>query len=77
MILLILLIWIRCSLDMPAGLEIALDCVVDCNYLYKHKMVIISTPKQAFDELRPGFEGVTHCYFSMDTYAFPKGVLNY
>ncbi len=65
--------------DAGGGLEIALDCVGDCQYLYEHKVVIFSAPKQAFDEFRPGFEGVTQGCFNMDTYdsnASPKGVLN-
>ena len=28
------------------GLEIALDCVVDCKYFYKHKAVMFRAPKQ-------------------------------
>ncbi len=31
--------------------------------------VIFSTPKQAFGELRPGFEGATQGCFNKDTYA--------
>jgi len=27
-----------------------------------------TTPKQAFDELRPGFEGATLYFINMDTY---------
>ncbi len=60
---------IRCSLDFPSGLEIALDCVFDCKYPYEHKEVIFSTPKQALGELGPRFEGVTQGCFNMDTYA--------
>ena len=36
---------IRCSLDIRAVLEIALDCVVDCKYPYKHKVVMFRAPK--------------------------------
>ncbi len=57
--------------DAGGGLEIALDCVFDCKYPYEHKKVIFSIPKQAFGELRPGFEGVTQGCFNMDTYACP------
>ena len=56
-------------MDFPSGLEIALDCVFDCKYLYEHKEVIFSIPKQALGELGPGFEGVTQGCFDMDTYA--------
>ena len=35
----------------------------------KHKGIIFITPKQAFDELKPGFEGATTGSFNMDTYA--------
>ncbi len=58
------------------GLEIALDCVFDCKYPYEDKEVIFSTRKEAFGELRPGFEGVTQGCFNMDTYASMKEVLN-
>ncbi len=34
-----------------------------------------TTPKQAFGEFRPGFEGVTLYSTNMDTYASPIGVL--
>jgi hypothetical protein len=60
---------IRCSPDIPIGLEIALDCVFDSKYPYEHKEAIFSTPKQAFGEFRPGFEGVTQDCFNVDTYA--------
>ncbi len=60
---------IRCSLDFSSGLEIALDCVFDCKYPYEHKEVIFSTRKQAFGELRLGFEGVIQGCFNKDTYA--------
>ncbi len=53
--------------DAGGGLEIALDWVFDCKYLYEHKEVIVSIPKQAFGELGPGFEGVTQGCFNMDT----------
>ena len=53
--------------DAGGGLEIALDCVFDCKYPYEDKEVIFSTRKQAFGELRPGFEGVTQGCFNMDT----------
>lgn len=59
---------IRCSLDIPIGLEIALDCVFDSKYPYEHKEVIFSTPKQAFGEFRSGFEGVTQdCFIRIHT----------
>ena len=59
-------------LNIPIGLKIVLDCVGDWEYFYGHKVVIFSAPKQAFDELRSGFEadtpasdrqGVTECCF--------------
>ncbi len=51
--------------DAGGGLEIALDCVFDCKYLYEHKEVIVSIPKQALGELGPGFEGVTQGCFNL------------
>lgn len=50
-------------LNIPIGLKIVLDCVGDWKYFYGHKVVIFSAPKQAFDELRSGFEGVTEGCF--------------
>jgi len=32
-------------------------------------LLVEATPKQAFDELRPGFEGATQYSINMDTYA--------